>query len=525
MKFVRFTFFLFLGLLTGYSSQAQERYLKEIFTGFTVTKSVTYGNNLSILTQAPVATDLKMDVYAPAGDTLKNRAAILVFHTGSFLPPLYNGGITGDRNDSTTVEICRRLARMGYVVFNATYRLGWNPAATGADGQNIRTSTLLQAAYRGIQDGRSLARFLRKSVAENSNPYGIDPSRIAAWGQGTGGYISMGMAFLDRFQQEVVLEKFIDTKTLQPYIDTTLFGNLYGTTTTTLCLANHPGYSSDIKAAINMGGAIGDITWLEGKPGEPVIVGFHVVSDPFAPFADGPVIVPTTGDFVVNVSGTYSVVKKANDLGTNAPIADANSDLTNPINAVNKVLSQVPIDYRGQAIKLSTDNMFPFVLPGFQSGPWEWWDKPTLNGVVAFYNTNLGTNFNADTLHRNGLLTNPDMSKAKGMAYIDTIMGISLPRLYLALNLATSTKQVLKAEDVELKIAPNPVSDIAYFRSSPNHTMRDIAIYSMDGRLMTGAINLNTNYYELYRGKLPPGIYVAQVRFDHGIVASKIVVQ
>ncbi|MBK7476359.1 MAG: hypothetical protein IPI11_10255 [Haliscomenobacter sp.] len=122
---------------------------------------------------------------------------------------------------------------MGYVVFNATYRLGWNPAATGADGQNIRTSTLLQAAYRGIQDGRSLARFLRKSVAENSNPYGIDPSRIAAWGQGTGGYISMGMAFLDRFQQEVVLEKFIDTKTLQPYIDTTLFGNLYGTTTTT----------------------------------------------------------------------------------------------------------------------------------------------------------------------------------------------------------------------------------------------------------------------------------------------------
>ncbi|MBV6428035.1 MAG: hypothetical protein KIPDCIKN_02560 [Haliscomenobacter sp.] len=524
MKFVRFTFFLFLGLLTGFSSQAQERYLKEIFTGVTVTPSITYGNNISVLTGAPVPTDLKMDVYAPAGDTLKNRAAILYFHTGSFLPPLYNGGITGDRKDSTTVEICKRLARMGYVVFNATYRLGWNPAATGADGQDIRTGTLLNAAYRGIQDGRTLVRFLRKSVAEESNKYGIDPNRIAAWGQGTGGYISMGMAFLDRFQEEVVLEKFIG-KDLKPYVDTTLNGNLYATTTTPLCLANHPGYSSDIKAAINMGGAIGDINWLEGKPGEPVIVGFHVVSDPFAPFADGPVIVPTTGDFVVNVSGTYSVVKKANDLGTNAPIADANSDLTNPFNAVNKVLSQVPIDYRGQAIKLSTDNMFPFVLPGFQSGPWEWWDKATLDLVVAGANAALGTNFNADTLHRNGLLTNPDMSKAKGMAYIDTIMGISLPRLYLALNLATSTKQLLKAEDVELKIAPNPVSDMAYFRSSPDHVMRDIAIYSMDGRLMTGAINLNTNYYELYRGKLPPGIYVAQVRFDHGIVASKIVVQ
>ncbi|MBK6950356.1 MAG: hypothetical protein IPH16_21800 [Haliscomenobacter sp.] len=78
MKFVRFTFFLFLGLLAGFSSQAQERYLKEIFTGVTVTSSITYGNNLSVLTGAPVATALKMDVYAPTGTRSKQAGYSLL---------------------------------------------------------------------------------------------------------------------------------------------------------------------------------------------------------------------------------------------------------------------------------------------------------------------------------------------------------------------------------------------------------------------------------------------------------------
>ena len=503
----------------------QDRYLKPVFSGVNVQPDITYGRNISVLTTPIGPIDLKVNVFSPAGDNAKNRPAVLVFHTGSFLPPLFSGGITGSRNDSAVVETCNRLARLGYVVFNATYRQGWNPTATGADGQDIRTGTLLNAAYRGIQDARTLIRFIRKTVAEDGNPYGVDPGKIALWGHGTGGYISMGAAFLDRFKEEIVLEKFIG-KDLKPYVDTALNGNLYGTTTTPLCLANWPTYSSDFKAAVNMGGALGDISWLEGKANEPVVIGFHVLSDPFAPFADGPVIVPTTGDFVVNVAGTYSVVKRANDLKVNAPIAAANTDLTNPVNARNKALSNVDIDYRGQKIKLSTDNMYPFLLSGFQSGPWEWWNKATLDLVVLGTNAAIGRNaFNSDTLHFNGLRTNPDMSKAKGMAYIDTIFSITVPRLYLALNLATSTHEVLPATEVGLQITPNPVSDIAVFRSSPEHPMRDIAIYNIEGKLMKGAIQLKDSYYEMSKEGLPPGIYIAQVRFEKGIVASKIVVQ
>lgn len=519
------TFFTFVLCAASTALVAQERYLQPVFDQVSVQKDVVYGNNISVLSGAPAPLDLKMNVFTPAGDQAKNRPAVLMFHTGSFLPPLFSGGITGSRTDSAVVETATRLAKLGYVVFNATYRQGWNPTATGADGQDIRTGTLLNAAYRGIQDARTLVRFIRKSVAESGNPYGVDPNKIAMWGHGTGGYISMGAAFLDRYKEEIVLEKFIG-KDLKPYVDTLLHGNLYGTTTTPLCLANHPGYSSDFKAAINMGGALGDISWMEGKAGEPVVMGVHVVSDPFAPFADGPVIVPTTGDFVVNVSGTYSVVKKANDLMVNAPIADANKDLTNPFVLRNKALSQVPLSYRGQNITLSTDNMYPFLLPGYQSGPWEWWSKATLDQVVLGTNAALGTNaFNSDTLHRNGLITNPDMSKAKGMAYIDTIMLLTVPRLYLALNLATSVKEVLPASAVGLEISPNPVTDIAIFRSAEAYPMRDIAIYNLEGKLVQGAINLKTNYWEMTKENLPPGMYISQVRFDHGIVSQKLIVQ
>ena len=524
MKLVN-TFLFFLFCVAGFQLHGQERYLQEVFSGFNVQKDIKYGTNISVITGAPAPQDLLLDVYTPAGDTKTNRPVVVVLHTGSFVPPVFFS-ITGSRSDSAVVENCRRLARMGYVAVAATYRLGWRPDAVD---QDVRTNTLLNAAYRGIQDARTVVRFLRKSVAEAGNPYGIDPSKIVLWGHGTGGYLSLGAAYLDRFKEEVVLEKFIDTKTLKPYVDTTLNGNLYGTTTTPLCLANHPGYSSDFALSVNMGGALGDLGWLEGKAGEIPTIGFHVLTDPFAPYADGPVIVPTTGDFVVNVSGTYSVVKKANDKGINAVFETVNKDLTNPITARMKAYGQIPITYRGQTITYGTDNMYPFnptsTLTPYQSGPWEWWSKPQLDAVVAGTNAFLGTKFNSDTLHINGLKTNPDMSKAKAMAYLDTIFGLTIPRMYLALNLATSVKEVISAQTVELTISPNPVSDVAFLKSSEQSPMQDIGVYNLEGKLVKGVLDLNSSYYELSRSNLPPGIYVVQVRFKQGIVAQKLVLQ
>ena len=153
-----------------------------------------------------------MDVYTPDEVPEIERPLVLVFHTGTFLPPLINGQITGSRIDSSSVEMCRRLASRGYVAASVTYRQGWNPIASGPDGANIRTGTLLNAAYRGIHDARACVRFFRNSIENEGNPWSLDTDRFIAWGNGTGGFLSLGAGFLDDFS-ELELAKFIDTNT------------------------------------------------------------------------------------------------------------------------------------------------------------------------------------------------------------------------------------------------------------------------------------------------------------------------
>ena len=82
-------------------------------------------------------------------------------------------------------------------------------------------------------------------------------------------------------------------------------------------------------------GAMGDISWLAA--GDAPMVAFHVVGDPFAPYGNGPVIVPTTGDFVVNVSGSSVVIAKADSLGNNNCFIPNNFNdvYTQHANAVN----------------------------------------------------------------------------------------------------------------------------------------------------------------------------------------------
>jgi hypothetical protein len=55
--------------------------------------------------------------------------------------------------------------------------------------------------------------------------------------------------------------------------------------------------------------------------------------------------------------------------------------------------------------------------------------------------------------------------------------------------------------------------------------MRDIALYSLDGKMVRGYANVDENDFELQRGSIPPGTYVLQVRFDKGLVAKKLILK
>ena len=508
--------FLFLAL----GLQAQDRYLDAEFA-VNVATNVTYGNNISILTGAPAAQDLVMDVYTPAGDTETARPLMLVAHTGSFLPPLFNGGITGAKSDSTTVNICKQLASRGYVVAAFTYRAGWLPTATD---QDTRTSTLLQAAYRGIQDSRSCVRFFRKSAAEDGNPYGIDPAKIGMVGVGTGSYIAYGAGSLYDFE-EVLLGKFINQTTLEPYIDSLVYGNLYGDTQAALCLPNTPGYSSEIDFAFALGGALGDASWIDGEAREAAFSGVHCTQDIFAPYGDGPVIVPTTMEFVVNVSGNRTAIQYANAAGNNDILNDASIQLSYEA----EIETQSNIDVMpalSAPIKMGVEHFYGFNLAFPQGSPWSWWDLPTLEAVVAATNAALGTSFVAADLHASGLQTNPDMSQAKGLAYVDTCMTLMLPRACLALNLEcnlpVNTKEI-QAIEVGLSIYPNPVETDFIISINEDVKMSSVYVFSIDGKLVQAHVAVNNSKISLQRNGLQSGIYVAQITTDKGTVSKEIV--
>jgi len=263
-----------IAIVLGMSfANAQTRYLDEIFNDVTVTSNIIYGSNIGIITQAPALEDLIMDVYEPTGDTQTDRPVVIMLHTGSFLPAIVNGQATGSKTDNSIVEMCMRFAKKGYVAVAIDYRLGWNPISPSED---VRRSTLIQAAYRGLQDTKTAVRFLRKSAAEDGNPYGVGDQFVVG-GHGTGGYLSLSMATLNDYESELLMPKFIDTsdETIAiygqpvPYIMQSMWGNFEATNycwhpaydlngdgifeDVPLCVPNHVGYSSEVDMVFNAG--------------------------------------------------------------------------------------------------------------------------------------------------------------------------------------------------------------------------------------------------------------------------------
>ena len=274
---------------------AQERFIDEVFDEVELTENVIYGFNTTVLPalagQPPTGRPLNLNLIEPVGDTFSQRPVILMLHTGNFLPRLLNGNNNGTIEDEYLVSLSERLAKMGYVVAIPDYRLGWNPIATT---QQERTETLINAAYRGVQDANTCARFFRRSFTEG-NPFGIDPDRITVWGTGTGAYIAYGAATLDAWI-DVVLPKFIGSDITgdgipDPMVIEPIHGDPFATTVglnplngDTLCYPNHVGFSSDFQLCVAMGGAMGDTSWVDAS--DPAMISFHVPTDPFAPYME-----------------------------------------------------------------------------------------------------------------------------------------------------------------------------------------------------------------------------------------------
>jgi len=538
-----------------------QRYLTEIFSSSQIntTSNVVYATNIDFLTsnftnQAQVqddlialntaialnqpfpaayynpadastsvkVTNLLMDIRQPdqTADPVEARPAIIYVHTGNFLPPLINGGITGSKIDSAAVNLCKQWAKRGFVSVSASYRLGWNPISTDPD---VRRGTLLNAVYRAIRDVKMCVRYLK----DNAEELGIDPNQIIIYGQGSGGYIANAYMTLDDIT-ELFLPKFLNSETAQPYVDINLVGGIdgYGGA---LNLYQDNGISADVAFTANAGGAIGDISWLEG--GEPPHVAFHCVRDPFAPFNEGTVIVPTTNEDVVEVQGSNIVIQNAVNFGNNNSFASFPSG--DPYTDRARSLYGQTLDYIYPApnntvtINSTPEGLFPFVKPINQvnvflneSGPWDWWDFATLQQVVAGTNAALGTNFDATTLHQQGIMGNPDMGPVKGLAHIDTIQGYLVPRIIAALNLPTGIESAPEKQ-VHLDIFPNPAIDQITVVAQ-GEKIDYMELFDLTGKRVL-VENINSDRFILHRRNLESGVYLLNLWFDGEKSTNKVI--
>jgi len=500
------------------------RYLEEIFPTVKVTPDITYGMNASILEfqmygQA-IPKNLILDLYEPVGDTAAVRALIIYFHSGNFLPFPYNLDVVGTFRDSSSVEMCKKLARCGYVVASVDYRLGWNPGATS---KIERTIGIINAAYRGLQDARTCIRFFRKSALDGGNPYQIDDERITLFGDDTGGYLSVQASALDRYEEILAAPQLqIPTgSTINPFIpmisldlNGDLEGKTYGVNTPpspifpfppgdTLCYANYPEYSSHFRASVNLAGAVVDTNWIE--LGEPPIISVHTPYDYTTPYYCATVSPENIGD-VIDVCGSYPIAKKCTELSNNGWFKIEPNGY--------------PYQFQSEVAAVANSRndgwlgLFPILGDTVTDiNPWEFWDREL----------NQNDTFSIDD--------NPHMSRTKAVIYMDSILAYVLPRLFEVMDLEKySYCEILKTEnnilsDLEIHVSPNPSSSEISIQTPSTQVMREIRVHDTKGLLVFQQKGIDKNDYTLNVSKMVPGMYIVLIRFDKGVTARQIIVQ
>ncbi|UPT68518.1 MAG: T9SS type A sorting domain-containing protein [Sphingobacteriales bacterium JAD_PAG50586_3] len=242
-----------------------------IFSTFTETTNIEFGQNVNINGQNQVLT---MDVFEPNNDNLAQRPLIIFVHGGTF--------ITGTKDDGDVTELCERFAKLGYVTASINYRLGM-----GIPSQ----ASAAQALLRAVHDMKAAVRFFRKDAA-TTNTYRINPDYIIGGGSSAGGLTAVHLAYLDQNNE------------VPSYVDTTGVNGLEGN-------SGNPGYPSNIRAVVNLCGALADSSWLVA--GDEPIVSVHGDEDATVPYNTATITV--FGIPIIPVSGSRDIHARANHQG------------------------------------------------------------------------------------------------------------------------------------------------------------------------------------------------------------------
>ncbi len=272
----KFYLLLFFVAIVFQNANAQ-KYLSPIFNYDSIL-NVKFGSNVTANSSTPE--DQLYDIYLPLGDSAIKRPVVFFTHGGSFL--------SGSKETSDVVALCRAFAKRGYVTVSQNYRLGYE----SFDATNAK-----RAVWRAMQDGRAAVRHVRANAAQ----YLIDTNMIIYGGSSAGGFTALHVAFLDEPQE---LVSGIDTNAYTGPGSQGL-GSFKGTT-------NNLTNSDEVNAVINLCGAIGDTSWIQLKDKNIPVLNMHGTADNTVPYGTAVIKLFNTIP-LLNVSGSSSIRKALNN--------------------------------------------------------------------------------------------------------------------------------------------------------------------------------------------------------------------
>jgi len=258
---------LFSVLFSKHSAATEcttDRYKDKIFDHLIVHNNVQYGSNINNLNKEQ---ELYMDVFMSplGGDTLKKRPVVLLFHGGAF--------VSGSKNSSTLRYIASELALRGYVAIPVQYRLEQSDIGTDIAVINFANRmSWYKTIVRSAHDIKGAIRYLKYTVAEENNPYGIDTNNITLYGSSAGAIGVLHATYLDDTDEL--------SSSWQRVIDQ--LGGFEGNTSTHL----QYGSMNTVRNLIIDSGALFEADWI-GDKNDIDVLSLHHNQDPTVPFSTG----------------------------------------------------------------------------------------------------------------------------------------------------------------------------------------------------------------------------------------------
>jgi len=153
----------------------------------------------------------------------------------------------------------------------------------------------LNAGSRAVHDLKAFVRFLKRSVAEQNNPYGIDTSRIYVGGSSAGAFTALHAAYVTS-PAELAQVPQADTAYVRSQ------GGIEGR-------SGNPGYSSQFAAVFSLSGGMLKTDWISSAK-VSAVVAMHGTGDNIVSYKKG-----TLPFIALEVEGGYNIDSVAAERG------------------------------------------------------------------------------------------------------------------------------------------------------------------------------------------------------------------